>query len=65
MVSLSDHKDLQKDLTPERIFTFINETGETRKIKATNVTDAWVSLSFREEAEVEVLVERGWRVKFR
>ena len=45
-------------------FTFINGSGDTRKIEAPNVTDAWVALSFREEAEVEKLVERGWRVKF-
>lgn len=65
MVSLSDHDDLQKAVTPKRTFTFINGSGDTRKFEAVNVSDAWVCLSFHEEAEVEVLVEQGWRVKFR
>lgn len=65
MVSFSDPpRHVLDDLRPQqRTFTFINGAGETRKIDATNITDAWVSLSFREEAEVEVLVERGWRLK--
>ena len=46
-------------------FVFIDETGGSHHIEAQNVTDAWVKLSFLEEAEVEELVERGWRVKFR
>lgn len=47
------------------VFTFINGSGETRKVEADNITTAWVKLSFDENLEVEELVERGWQVKFK
>lgn len=65
MVSLSDHEDVQSvPPAPKRTFTFLNG-DETRTVEATNVGDAWISLSFLEDVEAEELVERGWKVKFK
>ena len=52
------------EVLPTRTFVFLNDKGASHHIEATNITDAWVSLSFLEEAEVEQLIEIGWRVDF-
>lgn len=46
-----------------RIFTFINGYGDTRKVEAVNVTEAWIELGRLEEASTDALIERDWRVK--
>jgi len=66
MVSWADPlKQVSDEPLPVRTFVFLDDKGASHHVEATNITDAWVSLSFLEEAEVEELIERGWRVKFR
>ena len=64
MVSWQDPQSLRAASASPRTFIFIDGTGASHHVEASNATDAWVALSFREEAEVEELIDRGWRIDF-